>query len=731
MKLKKTILAGTVAIVSAVVMSTSAFAATHNNIDTGEKLVEAFNNDTDREVIINLTGDIDKLEELKAGIGQKYTINGVDYVIKSVVIISGGGNDEENEGGVTIKTNIESEGDALRTSGNTNVTVEGNVTSEGGTGVTATDKSTVQVKGNVESEDTAVNTSGESSVKVEGDVTSTDDDAVHTDGKSNVEVTGDVTAGMDGVDANGESTVTVNGNVTADNNGINAGGTSKVDVTGNVTGGETAINAYNNTTVTVNGDVSGKDGDPKDVDYTDPIDYSDGGSGIAANDSSSVTVNGNVSGGNSYGTYGCGGEGVGAYDSSTVKVTGNVTGGNVEAEPTTKSDGDYASQAGVGVVMQNSANVTVGGDVIGGSTNGDKGEGGAGATITFIPIRSDGEEKKTNGKLYVSGIIAGGESTGTDGTSGVGVGYYIFGSDYKESFYLIPEDVEAEGEKSADIAYSLYGYSSYAIGNKLLVSLNYSEDDIKNIIDSYRNELKDLIIKTTGIQNISLDDKTKLEESLSKLDQNVQDTLNKLMFEHYNNTFRKYVEIAAQKTVDKLIGDDALVTAWSIQSGGEDVSTVTADIGGLAAQALNNKHNYLVRVNSSDNGTIEIDKQSYNPGETIIITPTPNDGYKVSSVMVNGEEITPVDGVYSYVMPEYGGVEISAEFVTIDNGGKSDSDADIDLNTDTADESATKNDTTPNTGDSSKGAMWNVVTLIASGGLISGIVALLKKKRNN
>ena len=601
MKLKRTLIAGTTAIITVFTMSAmsvSTIAGTHT-VSTGTELKDKFNNDSESVVIINLSGNIEDLKELElqAGAGQKYTINGIDYVIKSFVIISGGGDFGENKGEVTINSNIESETDGLEAKDAVNVTVNGNVTSEQ-YGVKTYDQSKVTVTKDVESGINGATAYDESEITVGGNI-----DAEHN-----------------GVVAKGNSKATVKGNVNADGDGVVAYDESEITVEGNVEAGVTGVVARGESEVTVIRDVSGRDGN-SEVDYTNPEDHSDGALGISAYDLSNVTVGGNVSGGGGHGTKARGGIGVYAAASANVEVTGNVTGGSVKANPDTEADPNEVSRGGKGVEMEASAKVTVHGDVSGGSTEGDKGIGGAGAYITLVPYEvADDEEIPAKGKLYVKGTISGGESTAKSGTSGAGVEYIADGD-------LVP-----------------------------------------------------------------------------------------------------------------------VVTTWKVQSGGEDVSPVVANISEVVAEALNDQHNYIVRIKTSENGMVEIDNPTYNPGETMIITPTPNDGYEVSSVMVNGEEITPVDGVYSYVMYEYGGIEISAEFTAIEqeettdnedtddtnknNTEKVDSNNDVDLAKAMPKEADTAKSMAPDTGDDSKTTVWSVMTLIATGGLVS-VIAAVKKRRNN
>ena len=61
------------------------------------------------------------------------------------------------------------------------------------------------------------------------------------------------------------------------------------------------------------------------------------------------------------------------------------------------------------------------------------------------------------------------------------------------------------------------------------------------------------------------------------------------------------------------------------------------------------------------NGSIVADKTTVKEGETVTLTVTPNSGYQVKSVLMNGATVEAVDGVYSFVMPSEE-VTVSAEF---------------------------------------------------------------------
>ncbi len=75
---------------------------------------------------------------------------------------------------------------------------------------------------------------------------------------------------------------------------------------------------------------------------------------------------------------------------------------------------------------------------------------------------------------------------------------------------------------------------------------------------------------------------------------------------------------------------------------------------------------YSVLVYEGDpNGTVTPDKRTALKNETVNIDATPNAGYRIKSVSVNGSPIEPSDGAYSFTMPaSY--VVISAEFEPTD-----------------------------------------------------------------
>ena len=64
------------------------------------------------------------------------------------------------------------------------------------------------------------------------------------------------------------------------------------------------------------------------------------------------------------------------------------------------------------------------------------------------------------------------------------------------------------------------------------------------------------------------------------------------------------------------------------------------------------------------NGSVVADKTMVKEGETVTLTVTPNSGYQIKSVLMNGATVEVVDGVYSFVMPSEE-VTVSAEFAKL------------------------------------------------------------------
>lgn len=426
MRMKKRF-AAIMAVTLALSMPVTATAAIWEDVNDYDKLSQAFG-DTEAEVHIILSGNIsnDNGETLVSGSGQQYTIDGKDYTLTDIKLAG--------DGDVVINADITG--------------------SEDGIGLETSETVAVTVNGDIEAGYQALYAKEDSNVEVNGNISSEYDDAVNARDNAQVSVTGNIEA-VEGV-------------------GIDTGDNAQVSVTGNIRGGAgyDGIDADDNSQVTVIGDVYGGSGNAPDADgnldygnMSDSDGYSDGGSGIEASESAKVSVDGSVYGGDAYGTYGYAGNGIIAEDNATVNVTGDVVGGNQIADPDVDADGTYGL-AGDAIYMSNMPNITVGGDVIGGNASGQEAYAGRGVLIELTrsvegnddPTTAENEaEIITPGQLTVKGRIIGGESTGKDGLSSEAVFYgYAYSDENPFEDFVIPDEVIDQVVSDEDAEYIRY-----------------------------------------------------------------------------------------------------------------------------------------------------------------------------------------------------------------------------------------------------------------------------------
>lgn len=659
-----------VALVLLVLMPTTAFAATHENVDTWEKLQAAFA-DTDADVTIILTGDITALSDLEAKLGQTFVINGQAYTLKDVSLYGAGSVE------INAALSNENNDDALKAGGQVQVTVNGDVTSSDD-GISTYGESSVTVNGDIAVEEDGVEARESSNVTVNGNIAG-ESDGVRAFDESTVNVTGDVTGKEDqGIEAEGTAEVTVSGNVFGGSDGIEAEGQANVSVSGNVTGG---VEAYDESNVHVTGDVTGTSGDPDEVDMTDPTDYSDGSTGVYAEGSAQVTVDGNVTGGDAFGTYGYAGDGVEARDESNVTVGGNVTGGNVTADPSVEakkyesspSAGPSAdieeyydnSIAGDGVVMDATANVTVGGDVTGGATNGDHGQAGEGVVILSLNknyVSGDGQgpdnvqEEAQPGKLVVYGTVSGGNALADNGQDGAGIYWDDYYDGYDGPIGGAPDDFHLPTEIPENIPVGLVVTVIGDIFENYYYSYGFTFEQYDSAFSAFEKDvLLPLINAATGGQADNLDDAL---DAVENLDAEAAAALNLQLVNAYNDHL--------DNVASKQIGDNMVlpeVTVWQVKSGGEQAPLFDSSFTDEMTDLLGADTNYIVRVADCENGQLIADKATAKAGETVTLIPKANDGYVLDQVLVNGVALEAVDGVYSFIMPEGGGIEVSATFV--------------------------------------------------------------------
>jgi len=454
----------------------TAYAAVHDNVNSAEKVTDIFANDTDEQVVINLSGDIDMDgESLTAGDGQTYTFNGTDeygnniYTIDELLLFG--------SGDVTVNADLTGEdGDALSVYESVTVTVNGDITATSDSNaIDADDDTQIYVTGDVSSKTSdAINADDSTYIEVVGNVTSEGSDAIDADAGDEDEsvtviVKGNVTAGADGADIEakygGKVTVTVTGNITANDNGVeiesNYDGDADVTVTGDIDAKADGVYAYTEdgeVDVTVTGDIdAGADGvyaytEDGEADVTVTGDIEAAHSGVAAgvtDGSMNVTVNGNITADtDSYGDgvyiWANGGE-------ATLNVTGNVSTNSMDDY----YDGLYIDYAGLYIDVENGAvvNATVKGDITSEYTDGvyvDVGGGEADVTVTGdIDAGADGinayAAADSSAAIAVTGNITGSDGYGicageeAGGTMNITVNGTVSGETYTEGAVSITQ----------------------------------------------------------------------------------------------------------------------------------------------------------------------------------------------------------------------------------------------------------------------------------------------------
>ena len=193
-----------------------------------------------------------------------------------------------------------------------------------------------------------------------------------------------------------------------------------------------------------------------------------------------------------------------------------------------------------------------------------------------------------------------------------------------------------------------------------------------------------------------------------------------------------YYEFDDEELSEVLIPE---VIVWGLSTA-DGTEVFGSDAEEEATKQIGAEVNYIVRLSDVDHGTLSLDKEAVKAGEQVVVTPKADVGYKLSKLLVNDEELEAVEGVYSFAMPEYGFVEVSAEFEVdpdyvpnTDDTPEADDAADTpdaDNTADTSNAAGSRRDD-PLTGDHSS-SMLLIFAMIGSG-LCAGIIAG-KKRRN-
>ena len=265
--MKKTrILSLALAVLFLATLPMTALAATHD-IANRDDMYEAFANDTDANVILNVVNPDDGYLDMESNVlvtneGQTYTLNSNSYILYNLSFAGAG----------TVIINADNDlvgdydgsGDALSAQEDVSVTVNGDL-SAADDGVSASTSGTVTINGDIYSEDQGVAAHEDSTVVVNGDIAS-GDEGIDANDTSNVTVNGNIHAYANGyvdsgdaVEASDHAIVTVNGNVLSDEeDGIDADGSAQVTVTGNVSGeGCCAVYGSEDAKIAVGGEIIG------------------------------------------------------------------------------------------------------------------------------------------------------------------------------------------------------------------------------------------------------------------------------------------------------------------------------------------------------------------------------------------------------------------------------------------------------------------------------------------
>lgn len=207
-------------------------------------------------------------------------------------------------------------------------------------------------------------------------------------------------------------------------------------------GGSAALYASGNTTVKINGDVFGEDMTINlDGEQTDYISYI-GGDAVSVSSDANVEIIGNVTGGtltvkftedfilsDELGFNIIAGDGISAnLIGGKLTVGGNVVGGKAVA--------DFAAYGGAGLYAGSSSVIKIAGDVVGGDSISEDGEGGAGFILSpamneepIISSYDEGEEVEPElpkGDIYVAGTVINGKCTsGKDGAVFIPEGFFF------------------------------------------------------------------------------------------------------------------------------------------------------------------------------------------------------------------------------------------------------------------------------------------------------------------
>ena len=541
-------------------------------------------------------------------------------------------------------------------------------------------------------------------------------DALSFDGKGKLELdTANLTV-TEIVLIGGELDVTINGDI----GNLNVTGDVKVTVNGNVKptarnidldsgemtwfGTEAGLYAADSAKVTVNGDVFGTDitltvsGEPQSyMTFT-------GSDGISTEKKAIINITGNVSGGmltvryadgfvlpDNLGFYIMAGDGISAnLIGGKLTVGGNVIGG--------KAIADYPAYGGAGIYAGSSSVIKIAGDVIGGDSISEDGEGGAGFTLVNaingdeISGGDEVEPELPKGDIYIAGTVMNGKcANGKDGAVFIPEGFF---------FGKIGDDAAAEMTDEEFL--NIYAMSFFILMKAgMNANLEVSFSDYMDKLSAMLDDVQAIMVEYLGEEiNYSSDELTRAmreatEETKTEMKRKVAARINLFTEQYLSN-------LSVEEDVN------CLVTVWALAKDGQMLSpSYMKDAGRKTVY-------YINRIAACENGSLTVDVSSARAGETVTVTPVAADGYKVLKVFLGESEIIPENGKYSFVVEDGGAILLSAEFVAETSGGSSGG--------------STGGNTTPSNPNTADGmtAVW--VTLLA---LSAAALLFLKKKVHN
>ena len=619
------------ALVLAIAYPFTALAATWDNVDTAEKLKEAFADTDAAGVIINLSGNIDLYRALEALEGQTYVINGTTYVLANVSLKGGG-----NGGSVTINGNVagKENRNALRVDDDVQVTVNGNV-----------------------------------------DASASDD--------------------YNGIKAQGNAQVTVNGDVKGSYEGIEAEDNAQVTVDGDAVGGN----------VTANPEVSGE--------------QTKAGHGVAMDSTANVTVGGNAVGGSTNGADGKGGNG--AYICLIFKEVQD--GGDIDISSLRDANGEEEDTLADG-------SLTVGG-VIRGGKNGDSTD----AAALYYELPDEVLEQDPAPKLTLD-----------DFAEDLAQGRPVF-SIFEELTARIYARTRSEAQRDAMAgpllqalgiasAEELYALSQQEAMEKIdALSPEAQQTLLEKIVAEYNAQreiyankptverylamrakeafmlLSLNYFKMTGATNDDFWAPLAKAMGFASVQEMYQSNYEKTMedFEKLPEATRREVlqatiDLGGEAPENGLLGGVYVtqVTTWKLEPGKTHADSVASNADDLLTGILAQMTLYTVRVRESAQGTITTSLKEAQAGQKVTVTATPAAGFALKRILLNGVALVPEDGVYSFLMPENGGVELSAEY-----------------------ESTARTDEVPVTGEGAALYAYAALALLCA----AGVLCLLSKKR--